>query len=97
MEFKKPSTLIFTIYTKSSCPFCVRAKDLMIEKNYMFEIVDCDEYLLNSKDEFLEFIKEHAEKEYKTFPMIFRAGYFVGGFTETKKLIELEDISSIFD
>ena len=94
MDFKKPSTLIYTVYTKSGCPFCVKAKDLLSEKKYMFEIVDCDEYLSNNKAAFLEFIKEHAEKEYKTFPMVFRAGCFIGGYTETKNLIDLEDLFS---
>lgn len=92
MDFKKPSTLMFTVYTKSGCPFCVKAKDLLLAKNFVFEIVDCDQYLLNHKDAFLEFIKEHAEKEYKTFPMVFRAGCFIGGYTETKKLIDMEDV-----
>lgn len=91
MDFKKPSTLIFTIYTKSGCPFCVKAKDLLLEKNYLFETVDCDEYLSNNKEEFLKFIKEKAGKEYKMFPMVFRSSYFIGGYTETKKLIDLED------
>lgn len=92
MDFKKPSTLMFTVYTKSGCPFCVKAKDLLLAKNFVFEIVECDEYLSNNKEEFLEFIKKSAGKEHKTFPMVFRAGCFIGGYTETKKLIDLEDI-----
>ena len=91
MEFEAPSETIYTIYSKSGCTFCTKVKNLLIEKNYAFDFIDCDEYLLEDKAGFLKFIEERAGKEYKTFPIVFRAGYFVGGFTETKKLIELED------
>ena len=91
MEFEAPSETIYTIYSKSGCTFCTKVKNLLIEKNYAFDFIDCDEYLLEDKEGFLKFIQERAGKEYKTFPMVFRAGYFVGGYNETKKLIDLED------
>jgi glutaredoxin len=91
MEFEKPSETVYTIYSKSGCTFCTKVKKLLQEKNYAFDMIDCDEYLLEDKAGFLEFIKEVAGKEYRTFPMVFRAGTFVGGFTETKKLIDIED------
>jgi glutaredoxin len=91
MDFEAPSETIYTIYSKSGCTFCTKVKNLLIEKNYAFDFIDCDEYLLEDKEGFLKFIQEKAGKEYKTFPMVFRAGYFVGGYNETKKLIDLED------
>jgi glutaredoxin len=91
MEFEEPSKTVFTIYSKSGCTFCTKVKKLLLEKNYAFDLIDCDDYLLEDKEGFLNFIKERAGKEYKTFPMVFRSGSFLGGFTETKKLIDIED------
>jgi len=96
MEFEEPSNTVFTIYSKSGCTFCTKVKKLLLEKNYAFDLIDCDDYLIEDKEKFLEFIKEHAGKEYKTFPMVFRCGTFVGGFTETKKLIDIEDTLASF-
>ena len=47
-------------------------------------MIDCDDYIIEDKENFLLFIKERVNKEYKTFPMVFNDGNFVGGFTETQ-------------
>jgi glutaredoxin len=57
-------------------------KDLLKSKNIEYEIVDCDEYLLENKDIFLSFIKSYSLNEWKTFPMIFHNGKFIGGYNE---------------
>jgi glutaredoxin len=90
MEFEAPSETVYTIYSKSGCTFCTKVKKLLQEKGYAFDMIDCDEYLLEDKAGFLKFIEEKAGKEYKTFPMVFRAGTFVGGFNETKQLLDKE-------
>ena len=56
----------------------------MIEKKLLFVEIDCDDYIIEDKEKFLLFIKERVNKEYKTFPMVFNDGNFVGGFTETQ-------------
>uniref|UniRef100_A0A6C0JG99 Glutaredoxin domain-containing protein n=1 Tax=viral metagenome TaxID=1070528 RepID=A0A6C0JG99_9ZZZZ len=96
MEFEEPSKTVYTIYSKSGCTFCTKVKKLLQEKNYAFDMIDCDEYLLDDKEGFLEFIKDRAGKEYRTFPIVFRCGNFVGGFTETKKLIDIEEVFAGF-
>jgi glutaredoxin 3 len=90
MEFEEPSKTVYTVYSKSGCTYCTKVKQLLQEKNYAFDLIDCDEYLLEDKEGFLKFIKDKAGKEYRTFPMIFRCGEFVGGFAETKLLIDNE-------
>ena len=84
MEFEKPSASGYTIYSKSGCSFCTKVKVLLEEEPYT--IIDCDQYLVddNIKQQFLLFIKNIAGKECRTFPMIFKDGIFIGGFTETK-------------
>jgi len=91
MQFEEPSQIVYTVYSKTGCPFCTKVKDLLQEKNLAFDLIDCDEYLKENKEAFLQFIQEKAGKEHKTFPIVFRPGYFIGGFSETKQLIELEE------
>jgi glutaredoxin len=88
MEFELPTKSGFTIYSKSGCPNCSKVKSFLKDNNYDFNIIDCDEYLIEAKDEFLDFIKNLAQKECRVFPMIFFNSNFVGGFNETKELVD---------
>jgi glutaredoxin len=84
MEFFEPLKTGFTIYSKSGCSNCTKVKKLLLDKQSFFLDVSCDEYLLEDKEGFLTFIKERANKEWKVFPMVFKDGKFVGGFTEVQ-------------
>lgn len=88
-EIKKPLKKGFTIYTKSECSFCFKVHHLLQEHNFIFEEICCDEYLLDDekKQYFLSFIKDQAQREYRTFPMVFYNGFFIGGFTDTDLLV----------
>ena len=78
MNIEKPVETGFTIYSKSGCPNCVKAKTLLKDKGLPFLIVDCDEYILENKAEFLQFIEKKALTEWKSFPIIFDGSSFVG-------------------
>jgi len=82
------------IYTKSNCKYCNLAKELFHEENINIQIINCDNWLieLNKKEYFLNKIKEYVGKEYKTFPMIFKDGQFIGGFKETEQYINKNKI-----
>jgi len=88
MEFPSPSSSQFTIYSKSGCPNCTKAKNLLKEKNLNFNVVDCDDFLIEDKENFLIFIQDISGKEYRTFPMIFDNKKFIGGFTEMQKYLD---------
>ena len=89
MDFILPTPGKYTVYTKSGCTFCNKAKALLQQKLLSFEKIDCDEYLLSGRESFLSFIHVIANKDYKTFPMVFDpSGNFVGGFTEMKALLD---------
>jgi glutaredoxin 3 len=88
MEFEKPSKSGFTIYSKSGCPNCIKAKTLLKSKHLLFNVVECDEYLIEDKDNFLTCIKELANQEVKTFPIIFYDEKFIGGYNETNHFVE---------
>lgn len=97
MEIEEPFKTGFTVYSKSGCPNCTKVKKLLAEKKVFFIDIDCDDYIIEDKEKFLFFIKERANKEYKTFPMVFNDGNFIGGFTEThdyfNKLLSFDEKS----
>jgi glutaredoxin len=83
MDFFAPLESGFTIYSKSGCSNCTKVKKLILDKQKVFLDVNCDEYLLEDKEGFLTFIKERTNIEYRTFPMVFYEGKFIGGYAET--------------
>ena len=91
MEFKSPLNNGYTIYSKSGCTYCDKAKLLL--KDEVMIVISCDEYLIDSKDKFLEFISSIAKKEYKSFPMIFKDANFIGGYSDLLKCLK-EDWNS---
>ena len=71
MEFDEPLLSGFTIYSKSGCLYCTKVKKLLKEHFFAFKEIDCDEYLIENKNDFLLFIENNIGKSYKTFPMVF--------------------------
>jgi len=82
-----PSKTGFTIYSKSGCPNCTNVKKLLQENKIDYMLINCDEYLIEERDKFLEFIANLCEKEVKVFPMVFFDSKFIGGFKETKEYV----------
>ena len=93
MEFTEPNNSGFTVYSKSGCPNCVKIKRSIKEKKYLMNEIDCDEYILENKEMFLNFIREKIGSEYRIFPMIFFDGKFVGGINETISYMEKLQLS----
>jgi glutaredoxin len=87
MEFTAPASSGFTVYGKTSCSYCGKVKDLLTDYAETFIYVNCDDYLLEHREAFLEYIEKLAGKEYRTFPMVFFSGEFVGGYMDTMKLM----------
>ena len=67
------------IYTKSNCPFCVRAKELLKSKGVAFEEV----YLDDTPDEYIT-LKNRTGL--MTVPQIFINDELVGGYNELAAL-----------
>ena len=89
MEFTKPIETGYTIYSKSGCIYCDKSKALLKIDNPI--VIDCDPYLVNNKEEFLQFIKTVGQKEHRTFPIIFKNATYVGGYSELLQLLKNED------
>jgi glutaredoxin len=56
--------------------------------------INCDEYILDDKQKFLNYIETIAEKPVKLFPMVFLNGKYIGGYIETLLHCEEEEAFS---
>jgi glutaredoxin len=86
MEIPNQQENGYTIYTKSECGWCRRVKEMVPEAT----IINCDSYLNTNKEEFLAEMSRAIGKEYRTFPMVFYDGVFIGGYEDTKKFIDFD-------
>ena len=77
----------FQVYAWTECPFCVHAKELLIEKGEQFMFC-----CLDQSDALLRFIK--TKYKWETVPMIVERHTenndekFIGGFTDLQKYLE---------
>lgn len=69
----------FKIYTKQSCPYCVRAKQLLNARGIAFEEIN-----LEGQEQAIAELK--ARTGWRTFPQVFRGDQLIGGFTELAAL-----------
>ena len=77
----------YTVYTKTGCSFCVKTKELLRKMDV--DYIDCDGYLASDKAGFLAFIQTMTGGiAYRTFPMVFLDGTFVGGYTDLKAVMD---------
>jgi len=98
MEIINPNEKDFTIYSRSGCHYCTKVKQLLKSKSYNFFIVDCDEYVLEDKEEFFNHMKSLTNNEIKGFPIVFYNNNFIGGYIETKDYLnKLEVFDKISD
>lgn len=88
MDIPNPFKNQFTIYSKSGCPNCLKVKQLLKDKQIIFNVVNCDEYILENKEFFLQFIKNLANKTHNSFPIVFDNEEFIGGLSETQDYIQ---------
>jgi len=97
MNVPHPANDSYTIYSKSGCLNCTKAKVLLQNEKPQLLYVDCDEFLLENKQEFLDQMKILIGREYRTFPMIFKNGIFLGGYMEAKKAYDQNKIITYGD
>jgi glutaredoxin 3 len=67
------------IYSKKSCPFCVRAKALLDRKGFPYEEIDAE-----GNDELRVWLAEASGQ--KTVPQIFVDGRPLGGYSDIDAL-----------
>lgn len=67
---------MYTIYSKSACPFCIQAKMLLTRKGIEYKEIDCDEDI----EHYRKWIRE--ELGLRTFPVVMKEDSIIGGFTD---------------
>lgn len=83
MEIELPSPFGYTIYSKSGCPQCDRAKRLVSDETVEeLRIISCDSYLANGREEFITVMQSRTGKDRIMFPIIYHNGKLLGGFKE---------------
>jgi glutaredoxin len=97
MEFAKPYPKNYTVYSKSGCHNCTKLKNFLTEKHLFFFEVQCDEYLIEERDNFLSFIEKIIDTNNVVFPMAFYDGKFIGNYNESiehinKTLLSFEEL-----
>lgn len=93
-NFEYPEMNKFTIYSKSGCKNCLDVKKFLNGINCEIKIIDCDEFLIEDRDNFLSVIKSIAHTDVKTFPMVFdKNTKFIGGYKETQNYISKNNIN----
>jgi len=100
MKFEPRTNKGYTVYSKSGCNNCVKVKNLLElrfdkdknkEEEKEIKIIDCDEYIIEAKEEFLQFIRDIIGKDYRIFPMVFFDGNFIGGYAETNIFLQKQN------
>ncbi len=89
-DYETPNENTYTIYTKSGCTYCTKAKKLLVNEN--IQLIDCDDYLLDDKESFLNFIHNITNNpNCNTFPIIFHNKKYVGGYIELESYYQIEN------
>ncbi|MBT3445379.1 glutaredoxin [bacterium] len=73
------------LYTTSSCPFCIAAKNLLNDRGLSFEEIDLS-------DDIELRLKISTQYNWRTVPMIIMDDNFVGGFDELNALDKEEGL-----
>lgn len=68
-----------TLYTKIPCPFCVAAKNFMLQEGIQFNEID----LTHDPEKILQLKRETG---WMTVPIILVEGKLIGGYTDLKEL-----------
>jgi len=77
------------VYTAPSCPYCVRAKDLLKRRNVVFQ-----EILISWDDE-AGWVEAEKRSGMKTMPQIFVDGKCLGGYTELAALDQSGELAKL--
>jgi glutaredoxin 3 len=76
------------LYTKSNCPFCVRAKALLQRKGVAYEEIDAE-----GKDELREWLVKSTGQ--MTLPQIFAGERSLGGFSDIDALEKKGELDAL--
>lgn len=80
------------IYGRPDCPYCVKAKELCVDKGLEFEYIDIKEQGISKEQ-----LGGICGKVIETVPQIFVDDNHVGGFTDLEAFLSTESAPMSFD
>lgn len=69
-----------TIHSLPACPWCVRAKELLVSRGIAYE-----EFVYGTQEEKAALVAATGQR---TFPQVFVNGRLIGGFTDLQGLLD---------
>ena len=82
-------TIQTIIFSKTVCPFCVKAKAIFDDKNIAYKVLTLDVDL--SKDEMVSLIQEKEGIAVNTVPQIYLDGKYIGGHDDLVAFFERQE------
>lgn len=80
--------MTFIIYTRTNCPNCDRAKNLLQKEEKI--IINCDNFLADDRESFIRTMRRKTGWDRIIFPMIFIDDDFLGGIEDLTSHIMFE-------
>jgi glutaredoxin len=66
------------VYSRDNCPYCVKAKQLLTNRNIEFEVIDATE----NRDTLIQRVIDATGEAPRTVPQIFLDGQYIGGYDQ---------------
>jgi glutaredoxin 3 len=76
----------FVIYTKNDCPWCTKAKNLIVAKGYEFVEISLADY--DKRQNF--YIENGFSEGMRTMPKIYENDELIGGYTDLEQYLDLD-------
>lgn len=76
---------MYVVYSKPSCPFCIKAKTLLQRYDVPYE-----EYNISENPNLSTFMKS---KGFKTVPQVWNGEIHIGGYDELKEYLNQKPLS----
>lgn len=77
------------IFSKTVCPFCVKAKAILDDKGVAYDVLTLGEEL--SKEDMVALIQEKEGIYVNTVPQIYLEGKYIGGHDDLVAFYERQD------
>ncbi|CED71657.1 glutaredoxin domain-containing protein [Aliivibrio wodanis] len=77
------------VFSKTVCPFCVKAKTILDDKNIEYKVLTLDVDL--NKDEMVALIQEKEGIVVNTVPQIYLDGKYIGGHDDLVAFFERQE------
>ena len=78
----------FTVFGREGCGFCVRAKQVLEDKELPFRYIDIHKEGISKED-----LEKTIGKPVETVPQVFHGKDHIGGFTELDAYLKTMDIT----